>query len=133
MRSWTKYKIRVTMEAIVGAVTGSLTAPRTVMLGRYDRAGRSQYTGRSATLSQAAGRSLSQLLTPPPGRIAGTGGPSAQGGEHRAASTCAWCSPRLSWRSPSTSPASSRAVAPSSRTHRVRTDLDAAHVPLFGE
>ncbi|MFD7438360.1 hypothetical protein [Streptomyces sp. NPDC059861] len=41
-RSWQKYKVRVTAEAIIGAVTGTLTAPRTVLLGRYDTAGRLQ-------------------------------------------------------------------------------------------
>ncbi|MEU1916088.1 hypothetical protein [Streptomyces massasporeus] len=41
-------KVRVTTEAIVGAVTGSLAAPRTVLLGRYDHAGSLQYTGRSS-------------------------------------------------------------------------------------
>jgi ATP-dependent DNA ligase len=40
VRSWRKYKVRVTTEAMIGAVTGSLTAPRTLLLGRYDRAGR---------------------------------------------------------------------------------------------
>jgi hypothetical protein len=35
-------------EAIFGAVTGSLAAPRTVLLGRYDAAVRVQYTGRSS-------------------------------------------------------------------------------------
>ncbi|MGA5121253.1 ATP-dependent DNA ligase [Streptomyces pseudogriseolus] len=57
-RSWLKYKVRVTAEAVIGAVTGSLAAPRTVLLGRYDAAGRRRYTGRSTTLSQAAGRAL---------------------------------------------------------------------------
>ncbi|MFE6412484.1 hypothetical protein ACFVOR_36750 [Streptomyces sp. NPDC057837] len=66
VRSWKKYKVRVTTEAIVGAVTGSLTAPRTLLLGRYDQAGRLQYTGRSTTLSQTAGRTLAHLLTPAP-------------------------------------------------------------------
>ncbi|MEV7815524.1 hypothetical protein AB0P05_33150 [Streptomyces flaveolus] len=33
-RSWLKYKVPVTTEAVVGAATGSLAAPRTVLLGR---------------------------------------------------------------------------------------------------
>ncbi|WP_217243177.1 hypothetical protein [Streptomyces sp. AC555_RSS877] len=32
-RAWQKYKVRETTEAIVGAVTGSLTAPRGLLLG----------------------------------------------------------------------------------------------------
>ncbi|MEU3862636.1 hypothetical protein AB0F03_35865 [Streptomyces sp. NPDC028722] len=59
--------MRVTTEAIAGAVTGSLAAPRTVLLGRQDAAGRLQYTGRSTTLSQATGRALADALAPPRG------------------------------------------------------------------
>ncbi|WOT39562.1 ATP-dependent DNA ligase [Streptomyces coeruleorubidus] len=43
VRSWRKYKVRVTTEAVIGEVTGPLTAPRTLLLGRYDPAGRLQY------------------------------------------------------------------------------------------
>jgi hypothetical protein len=46
VRGWQKYKVRETSEAIVGAVTGSPTAPRTLLLGRYDDQGRLQYVGR---------------------------------------------------------------------------------------
>ncbi|MEV5350301.1 ATP-dependent DNA ligase [Streptomyces achromogenes] len=63
-RSWRKHKVRATTEAIVGAVTGSLTAPRTVLLGRYDTAARLQYTGHITTLPQAAGRALADLAPP---------------------------------------------------------------------
>ncbi|MER6181832.1 hypothetical protein [Streptomyces sp. NPDC001652] len=44
-RGWAKYKARRTTEAIVGAVTGSLRAPITALLGRYDESGRLRYTG----------------------------------------------------------------------------------------
>lgn len=50
---------------MIGAVTGSLTAPRTLLVGRYDRAGRLQYIGRSTTLSRTAGRALADQLAPP--------------------------------------------------------------------
>ncbi|MGW1596658.1 ATP-dependent DNA ligase [Streptomyces sp. NPDC002343] len=66
-RSWRKYKVRVTTEAVIGAVTGSLAAPRTVVLGRYDAAGRLQYAGRSTALPRAAGLALADLLVPPMG------------------------------------------------------------------
>ncbi|MEV6742601.1 hypothetical protein AB0N14_39390 [Streptomyces sp. NPDC051104] len=42
MRGWRKYKVRETQDAIVGAVTGPLTAPRTLQLGRLDADGRLQ-------------------------------------------------------------------------------------------
>jgi ATP-dependent DNA ligase len=44
-RGWQKYKVRETSEAIVGAITGSLAVPRTLLLGRYDDGGRFQYVG----------------------------------------------------------------------------------------
>ncbi|MER6162728.1 ATP-dependent DNA ligase [Streptomyces sp. NPDC001868] len=64
VRSWQKYKIRETSEAIVGAITGSLAAPRTLLLGRYDGQGRLQYVGRTTTLAQAAGAAVAGLLAP---------------------------------------------------------------------
>jgi ATP-dependent DNA ligase len=66
VRSWRKYKARVTTEAVIGAVTGPLAAPRTLLLGRYDPAGRLQYVGRSTTLSRAAGRAVADQLAPLP-------------------------------------------------------------------
>ncbi|MFF3879409.1 hypothetical protein ACFYYV_49930, partial [Streptomyces sp. NPDC001978] len=57
--------MRVTIEAVIGADTGSLAAPRSLLLGRYDPTGRLQYVGRSTTLSRAAGRAVADQLTPP--------------------------------------------------------------------
>jgi ATP-dependent DNA ligase len=62
VRGWQKYKVRETGEAIVGAVTGSPAAPRTLLLGRYDDQGRLQYVGRTTTLAQAAGAAVAGLL-----------------------------------------------------------------------
>ncbi|WP_331718605.1 hypothetical protein OG985_49445 (plasmid) [Streptomyces sp. NBC_00289] len=45
-------------------VTGTLTAPRTLLLGRYDDNGHLQYAGRTATLTQAAGSAVGGLLAP---------------------------------------------------------------------
>ncbi|MFD9442334.1 hypothetical protein ACFWBR_29815 [Streptomyces sp. NPDC060006] len=56
--------MRETTEAIVGAVTGPPTAVRSLLLGRYDNAGRFQYTGRTTTLPQTAGRTIAALLAP---------------------------------------------------------------------
>ncbi|MEU4469445.1 hypothetical protein AB0G20_38125 [Streptomyces sp. NPDC024017] len=84
----------VTTEAIVGAVTGSLAAPRTVLLGRYDRAGRLRYTGRSPTLSRAVGRALAELLTPPADSHPWEGWTFSAGwGTQRAPWACTWSSP----------------------------------------
>ncbi|MEU9330904.1 hypothetical protein AB0D91_45480 [Streptomyces canus] len=62
VRGWEKYKVRETSEAIVGAITGSLAVPRTLLLGRYDVEGRFQYVGRTTSLAQAAGAAFAGLL-----------------------------------------------------------------------
>ncbi|MFC8835942.1 ATP-dependent DNA ligase [Streptomyces griseoincarnatus] len=62
VRGWQKYKVRETSEAIIGAVTGSLTDPRTLLLGRYDAEGRLQYVGRTTTLARTAGTTVADLL-----------------------------------------------------------------------
>ncbi|WP_405675327.1 ATP-dependent DNA ligase [Streptomyces canus] len=63
VRGWEKYKVRETSEAIVGAITGSLSVPRTLLLGRHDDEGRIQYVGRTTSLAQAAGAAIAGLLT----------------------------------------------------------------------
>ncbi|MGX1127915.1 ATP-dependent DNA ligase [Streptomyces glaucescens] len=130
-----KYKVRVTTEAVIGAVTGSLAAPRTVVLGRYGTDGLLQYVGRSTTLSQAAARALAERLAPP-----AAGGHPWEGWTSRAG----WGTQRTldvhlvqpdvvmevavdvardaagRWRHPA-------------RPHLIRTDTDIREVPLFGE
>ncbi|MFB8247328.1 ATP-dependent DNA ligase [Streptomyces sp. NPDC055952] len=137
VRSWKKYKIRFTTEAIVGAVTGTPAAPRTVLLGRYDHAGHLQYTGRSTTLSPAVSRTLAQLLTPPAEASLHPWAGwtfSAGWGTQRAELDVHLVRPNTvievavdvardaagRWRHPT-------------RVHRVRTDIDVAQVPAFGE
>ncbi|MFF7951782.1 ATP-dependent DNA ligase [Streptomyces griseorubiginosus] len=66
-RTWTKDKVRMTADAIVGAVTGPAAAPRTLLLGRHDRAGRLRYTGRTTPLARAVSVDLGRLLTPAAG------------------------------------------------------------------
>ncbi|MEU0038197.1 ATP-dependent DNA ligase [Streptomyces sp. NPDC006333] len=63
VRGWLKYKVRETTEAIVGAITGSPAAPRTLLLGRYDDQERLQYIGRTTSLPRAAGAAVAGLLT----------------------------------------------------------------------
>ncbi|MFH9016380.1 ATP-dependent DNA ligase [Streptomyces sp. NPDC017943] len=62
VRGWRKYKVHETTEAIVGAITGSLAAPSSLLLGRYDDHGRLQYTGRTTTLAQAVSSAVAGLL-----------------------------------------------------------------------
>ncbi|WP_329343680.1 hypothetical protein OG866_44015 [Streptomyces sp. NBC_00663] len=56
--------VRETSEALVGGVTGSVAAPRSLLLGRFDVDGRPRYTGRTTTLSGAARSALASLLAP---------------------------------------------------------------------
>lgn len=125
--------MRVTTEAVVGAVTGTLAAPRTLLLGRYDAAGRLQYAGRSTTLSQAAGRALANGLTPPTGAHPWEGWTFSAGWGTQRTLDVHLVQPDLvlevavdvardaagRWRHPA-------------RPHRLRTDVDVAQVPLFG-
>ncbi|MFD3621682.1 hypothetical protein ACFWWT_42140 [Streptomyces sp. NPDC058676] len=83
MRGWQKYKVRETSEAIVGAITGSLAAPRTLLLGRYDGQGRLQYVGRTTTLAQAAGAAVAACSLRGSAVIRGQAGRSPPGGAAR--------------------------------------------------
>ncbi|MFG3206445.1 ATP-dependent DNA ligase [Streptomyces sp. NPDC048192] len=130
-RSWGKYKVRETTEAIVGAVTGSLTAARTLLLGRYDIEGRLQYVGRT-TLARAPGITDAGLLTTPRREHPWTGRSFSVGWSSRETLDLTLVQPELvvevgidvprdasgRWRHP----------AP---WHRARPDLSPADVPLL--
>ena len=59
---WRKVKIRATSEAIIGGVTGPVTAPAGLMLGRYDTDGKFRYAARTGPLSAAHRGELGALL-----------------------------------------------------------------------
>ncbi|WP_241194174.1 ATP-dependent DNA ligase [Streptomyces sp. SID10115] len=134
VRSWRKYKVRVTTEALIGAVTGSLAAPRTLLLGRYDPAGRLQYVGRSTTLSRAAGRAVADHLAPPHGAHPWMGWAFSAGWGTQRTLEAVLVQPEVvmevkvdvardsagRWRHPA-------------RPHRIRGDVDVQEVPLFGD
>ncbi|MFI9029908.1 ATP-dependent DNA ligase [Streptomyces sp. NPDC053560] len=61
---WRKYRVRESTEAIVGAVTGSLHRPGTLLLGRLDAASRLRYVGRTTQLDAALARDIAAQLTP---------------------------------------------------------------------
>lgn len=60
-RDWTKVKHRDTFEVIAGAVTGTLTQPGELILGRYD-GDQLVIIGRTTPISRGAARSLTPLL-----------------------------------------------------------------------
>lgn len=68
VRGWRKVKHRETTETLIGAVTGTLARPGTLLLGRHDAAGRLHRVGRTTPLSPGAARTLAgQLSRPRPG------------------------------------------------------------------
>ncbi|MGW3152583.1 ATP dependent DNA ligase [Streptomyces sp. NPDC001177] len=122
--------MRETTEAIVGAITGPLATPRTLLLGRYDDDGRLQYTGRTTTLTQAASSTVAELLDPARHGHPWTGWSFSAGWGSRETMDVALVEPELvvevdvdvardasgRWRHPA-------------RVHRARPDLSPADVP----
>jgi ATP-dependent DNA ligase len=63
-RGWLKLRHRRTAEAVAGGVTGTLSEPETVLVGRFDPAGRLRYAGRTHPLTPRQRRELAALLVP---------------------------------------------------------------------
>lgn len=63
-RGWLKVRARASAEAVVAAVTGPVSAPSTLLLGRWDTDGRLRFIARTTPLSPAARRELGALLYP---------------------------------------------------------------------
>lgn len=63
-RGWLKYRHRDTAEGIIGAVTGTLTRPETVLIGRYTPDGELHLIARSTPLAVPVRRELADLLRP---------------------------------------------------------------------
>ncbi|GAA5037874.1 ATP-dependent DNA ligase [Actinopolymorpha pittospori] len=67
-RLWLKLKTKATTEAIIGGVTGSLTQPRQLVLGRYDsKTGRLRVVGTTTRISDRAASEITPLLLPATG------------------------------------------------------------------
>lgn len=58
------HKHRDTFEVVVGAVTGTLTQPGELILGRYDDDGELVIIGRTSPINRGMARSLTPLLRP---------------------------------------------------------------------
>ncbi|WP_369780101.1 ATP-dependent DNA ligase [Streptomyces sp. R33] len=61
-RGWTKIRRRDTTEAITGAITGTLTRPQLLILGRHDQAGRLREVGRTVPLRPEVSRQVGEYL-----------------------------------------------------------------------
>lgn len=64
VRGWYKLRTRQTTEAVIGAVTGTVSRPDIVLLGRYDEGGKLLLVARSTPLDRPLQRELSGLLVP---------------------------------------------------------------------
>ncbi|MFD6888092.1 hypothetical protein [Streptomyces sp. NPDC059957] len=62
-RGWSKIRRRDTTEAIVGAITGTLTRPQLLVLGRHDDTSRLRAVGRTVTLRPEQARQVAEHLT----------------------------------------------------------------------
>lgn len=63
-RGWLKLRTRITAEGIIGAVTGAVSAPRSLLLGRLDAKGRLRLVARSTPLPRKAAAELGAVLRP---------------------------------------------------------------------
>ncbi|PWI15979.1 ATP-dependent DNA ligase [Streptomyces sp. Act143] len=63
-RAWIKVRSRVTAEGVIGGVTGTLASPASLLLARYDHAGRLRLVARSTPLPTAVRRDLAGRLHP---------------------------------------------------------------------
>ncbi|MBB5940297.1 ATP-dependent DNA ligase [Streptomyces zagrosensis] len=63
-RGWLKLRRRMTAEALIGAVTGAVHAPHSLLFGRLDPAGRLRLIARSTPLSRPAAAELGAVLHP---------------------------------------------------------------------
>ncbi|WP_138908126.1 ATP-dependent DNA ligase [Streptomyces chryseus] len=132
-RGWFKVRRRETTEAIIGGVTGTLSRPQFLVLGRYDGDGRLRAVGRTTPLHmEAAGQVADHLIEARPGhswtgvRFAATWGsrdtldPILVVPELVAEISADTAVDRGAWRHPL-------------RFVRLRLDVTVADVPPFGE
>ncbi|MFK0238621.1 ATP-dependent DNA ligase [Streptomyces vinaceus] len=61
-RGWTKIRRRDTTEAVIGAITGNLTRPQFLILGRHDQTGQLRAVGRTVPLRPEASRRVGEHL-----------------------------------------------------------------------
>ncbi|MFG2437863.1 ATP-dependent DNA ligase [Streptomyces sp. NPDC048508] len=62
VRGWEKTRVRHTSEALVGAVTGRVHSPSTLLLARQDDDGRLHFVGRTTVLSRESAAGVGRLL-----------------------------------------------------------------------
>jgi len=132
IRGWEKLRSRQTADAVVGAVTGSITLPSTLLLGRWDGGGRLRLVAQTTPMPTPLRRDLGYVL-----------GAGAADHPWRSVSFSSWHSDK---------PLHHRCVAPHQvvefegdaavdsgrwrhpvRALRLRPDLGPGELPLFGK
>lgn len=68
VRGWEKARVRHSSDAIVGAVTGRVSAPSSLLLGRLDTEGRLRFIGRTTPLTRELAANVGTLLQQRTGR-----------------------------------------------------------------
>ncbi|MFD5753174.1 ATP-dependent DNA ligase [Streptomyces sp. NPDC127033] len=132
-RGWLKYRMRHTTEAVIGAVSGTTSAPVTALLGRFDSDGRLHYAGRTTVLSAPVRHALAAGL-----RHAESGHPWTGRTFSVAWGSREHLTVRLVEPDVVAEVAVDVSLEPSGRWRhpvrllRVRTDMAPADVPLFG-
>lgn len=90
-KDWVKIRVRDTLELIVGAITGPLTAPDRLVLGQYDSTGELVIIGGTSSLGASERRFIASLLQLPknshPWPIEMASGRLGHGAPHRQAIT----------------------------------------------
>ncbi|MER7764621.1 ATP-dependent DNA ligase [Streptomyces sp. NPDC097619] len=97
-RGWTKVHRRDSTEAVVGAVTGTLTRPQVLILGRLDADGRLHPVGRTVPLRPEQPRQVSEHLVAAEAGTRRKGCGSPRRGAAVTSSTRCWCGPSRSRR-----------------------------------
>ncbi|MEV6676290.1 ATP-dependent DNA ligase [Streptomyces erythrochromogenes] len=103
-RGWTKIRRRDTTEAVIGAVTGTLTRPRLLILGRHDVTGRLRMVGRTVPLRPDSARLLAGHLAPADPGHPWEGAQFSAAGAPATSSTQSWSGPTSLPRSARTAP-----------------------------
>ncbi|WP_371648166.1 MULTISPECIES: ATP-dependent DNA ligase [unclassified Streptomyces] len=132
-RGWLKVRSRSTSEGVIGAVTGATTSPDTLLLARYDAAGKLRLIARTTPLAPAVRRDLGERLRP-----AGPGHP-----WHGRRFSAGWGARSELDFHPVQPDVIAEFIADTSvdagcyrhpvRFLRIRAELHPMHVPLFGE
>ncbi|MFJ8856312.1 ATP-dependent DNA ligase [Streptomyces sp. NPDC102437] len=132
-RGWFKVRRRQTTEALIGGVTGTLARPQVLVLGRSDADGRLRAVGRTTPLKPDAARQVARHLSP-----AGPGHPWTGVGFSAAWGSRDSLDPILVEPGQVAEISADTAIDRGAWRHplrfvRLRTDVTAADVPLFGE